>query len=99
MINKLEKYLYDCIHFTTDNINNYLKENYNNFNILIIDNNSIENDKDLFNSIANVMKFPDYFGKNWDALDECLRDLDWLELKEGLILVILNSKKYGKDVR
>jgi len=33
------------------------------------------------------MHFPDYFGSNWDALDECLADLDWLDLP-GYVLLI-----------
>lgn len=32
----------------------------------------------LFDALSEVMQFPDYFGRNWDALDECICDLCWL---------------------
>jgi RNAse (barnase) inhibitor barstar len=39
---------------------------------------------------AQVLEFPDYFGHNWDALEECLADLEWLPAK-GYILLITEA--------
>jgi RNAse (barnase) inhibitor barstar len=29
----------------------------------------------LFSKLAQALELPDYFGHNWDALDECLREV------------------------
>ena len=33
-------------------------------------------EEDLFRALASALQFPDYFGHNWDAFDECLREVD-----------------------
>lgn len=41
----------------------------------------------FFDEISRKLLFPDYFGRNFNALDECLSDLEWLNFK-GLCIFI-----------
>ena len=44
----------------------------------LIDGNRCKTKNGLFKEFQTKMFFPDYFGKNWDALIECMGDLAWI---------------------
>ena len=71
-----------------------IKTDLNSLGLTVLEGSiaDVKTDKELFFVIANTMHFPDYFGHNWDALDECLSDLDWLPA-EGYLLILRNSAK------
>jgi hypothetical protein len=45
----------------------------------------------LLKSIAAALEFPDWFGGNWDALEDCLSDLSWRQAG-GHVLLFENAK-------
>jgi hypothetical protein len=62
-----------------------------------IEGGSIVNKEELMDAIASALEFPDYFAGNWDALDECLRDLgSWLQA-EGYVLVVAGAGEFWRS--
>lgn len=41
--------------------------------------------EDLLEALAMAGSFPDYFGKNWDALRDCLCDFNWVTQRKIVI--------------
>jgi RNAse (barnase) inhibitor barstar len=65
----------------------------------LIDGTKCPNERDMFIRFQQVFKFPYYFGHNWDALDECISDLDWLDTDKfkGIVILISNTKELLKE--
>lgn len=51
----------------------------------IFDGSSQRTVLDFFNSYCEQLKFPGYFGRNWNAFNDCITDLEWLEFT-GIVL-------------
>ena len=47
-------------------------------------------------AIAKALDFPDWFGNNWDALEDCLGDLSWRNAS-GHVIVFARHEKLPKD--
>ncbi|HYR36956.1 MAG TPA: barstar family protein [Burkholderiales bacterium] len=56
----------------------------------------IEARENLFDSLSRALAFPEWFGRNWDALEDVLGDLSWRK-GEGHVL-ILRSYPAGEDL-
>jgi RNAse (barnase) inhibitor barstar len=50
-----------------------------------IEGKLIARKEQLLNHVATSLRFPDYFGGNWDALEECLADMEWVDAPGYLI--------------
>jgi len=50
----------------------------------------------LFEEAGALLQFPRYFGENWNAFADCLRDLDWLRTR-GFLLVVFDADELLAD--
>ena len=51
-----------------------------------IDGKNITRKEQLLNAVATALHFPKDFGHNWDALEECLTDMEWADADGYVIL-------------
>jgi Barstar (barnase inhibitor) len=55
--------------------------------VYVLDGDRIIDGTSLFQEFATVMQFPEYFGHNWDALKDCLTELDGHEVDRYIITI------------
>ena len=59
----------------------------NGFAFFLLRGNEIHTKADFLSSAAAALSFPDYFGNNWDAFEDCLTDMSWQEAR-GYVLLL-----------
>jgi RNAse (barnase) inhibitor barstar len=48
--------------------------------VALVDGKKARDKAAFMREVARALKFPDYFGANWDAFAECLDDLHWKDV-------------------
>ena len=56
----------------------------------------IRDKPELLKRIAATLAFPQWFGENWDALEDCLTDFSWRPA-QGHVLLFENFQTLAKD--
>ena len=56
---------------------------------------AVEAKEQLFDSLSRALAFPDWFGRNWDALEDVLGDLSWRK-GDGHV-VVFRTYPAGED--
>lgn len=79
---------WECVHFVArDEMGTFEAYRTSGFHVASIPGAALSSDAKLFDALAASFEFPDYFGRNWDAVADCLGDLEWLDAK-GFVLLI-----------
>ncbi len=63
-----------------------------------IDGATVKDKAAFLSAVATSLHFPAYFSHNWDALEECLRDLSWEhpEQAKGILILYHDVDRFAK---
>jgi RNAse (barnase) inhibitor barstar len=59
--------------------------------VIVLDGQSMTTLDDYYDELTRKLDLPEYFGRNADALDECLSDLSWINFT-AMVLLIKDSR-------
>ncbi len=54
---------------------------------------AVRRKEDFLRAASKALQFPSYFGSNWDAFEECITDLSWLDA-DGYALLIYKPESF-----
>ena len=59
-----------------------------------IDIRGVQDKKDFLDRVAEGLSFPEWFGANWDALNDRFGDIDPAQSKSGYVFILENSDDF-----
>jgi RNAse (barnase) inhibitor barstar len=62
--------------------------------VVKLDLRKVRGKKGFLARLAKALHCPPYFGMNWDALSDCMRDLSWLN-DNGWVVILLNGQEFA----
>jgi len=68
-----------------------------NFRVILIDGERVHDEATFFDEFADALRFPDYFGHNWDAWTECLYDFGYDLDTDRFALIWVNAEYLLKN--
>ena len=83
LVQDLTRVSWRCVHFLTprETVTRSAELTEAGVRLVELDGSRVRDQATLFRELQRTLEFPSYFGHNWDAVDECLRDLSWLPAK------------------
>jgi RNAse (barnase) inhibitor barstar len=55
--------------------------------VLRVDLSTVRHKQGLLDALGKALRFPEWFGHNWDALADCLQDMAWLPAPGYLVIL------------
>ncbi|MGW7116001.1 barstar family protein, partial [Streptomyces xanthophaeus] len=60
-----------------------------------LDLDGVRTKAELMRRCADALRLPEWFGGNWDALADALRDLSWLPEADGRLVAVTSWRGYA----
>ncbi len=64
--------------------------------VFVLDGDKISDKASFLSQVAKAMNFPQYFGRNWDAFEDSLNDLEWAPAK-GYVILYPHAGHFAKS--
>lgn len=63
----------------------------------LIDGTTVDSKEQFLKVVAEALSFPDYFGMNWDAFEDCLTDMSAHEDAGGYLIVYDGIQTFAEE--
>jgi RNAse (barnase) inhibitor barstar len=84
----------ECVHFADADLIRDAREGLLESTHLYEIRATLRDETSLFREMARALEFPDYFGHNWDAVVECLRDR---ELSKPFVVLLHGAQTFWRE--